>query len=183
MGRGNSEMTNNRCLVRPAVFACLVILAALAGGSLDAGAQPSPTQIVTEQGTPVNVGLPERQLLIQRGEEVIAVFTVEIADTPETQRVGLMGRTELDPQRGMLFIWDEPFYVSMWMKNTLIPLDFVFVRDDGRIAWIYHNVQPCPPVGECPGYTSPVRVSMVLEVAGGRAAELGLRVGDRLVLD
>lgn len=134
------------------------------------------------QDLPINVGLPERELVIERAGETIAEFTVEIADTPETQRIGLMGRTELAPDRGMLFIWERPFYASMWMKNTLIPLDFIFVRDDGRIAWIVHNVQPCPPVGDCPGYGSPVPVTLVLEVAGGRAAELGLRIGDRLVL-
>ena len=84
----------------------------------------------------------------------------------------------------MLFIWERPFYASMWMKNTLIPLDFIFVRDDGRIAWIVHNVQPCPPVGDCPGYGSPVPVTMVLEVAGGQrpnsvcASVTGLFYGD-----
>lgn len=164
------------------LLAAAVALAAPALWGIEAGAQ-GPVQIITEQGIPMNVGLPERRLTIQRDGEIVATLTVEIADTPETQRVGLMGRTELAPDRGMLFIWNEPLYASMWMKNTLIPLDFIFVRQDGRIAWIYHNVQPCPPAGECPAYTSPVRVTMVLEVAGGRAAELGLRLGDRLVLE
>ncbi len=56
------------------------------------------------QDLPINVGLPERELVIERAGETIAEFTVEIADTPETQRIGLMGRTELAPDRGMLFI-------------------------------------------------------------------------------
>lgn len=153
----------------------VVVLAVIAW--LNVGHDPAGAQQL-----PINVGLPERELIIQRAGETLATFTVEIADEPETQRIGLMGRTELAPDRGMLFIWDAPFHAAMWMKNTLIPLDFVFVRDDGRIAWIVHNVQPCPPVGDCPGYGSPIPVSMVLEIGGGLAAELGLRLGDRLVL-
>lgn len=130
----------------------------------------------------MNTDLPERELTIERGGMTIGRFTVEIADTPDAQRIGLMNRTELADDRGMLFIWDTAFLAAMWMKNTLIPLDFVFVRADGTIAWIVHNVEPCPPDGACPGYSSPIPVSMVLEVAGGRSAELGLRIGDQLVL-
>lgn len=167
---------------RSAISALVLVMVAAALGAFLAhdsfvlGQDSAPGDI------PVNVGLPERRLLIQRAGETVAEFTVEIADTTETQRIGLMGRTELPWDRGMLFIWDSPFRVSMWMKNTLIPLDFIFVREDGRIAWITHNVPPCPPVGDCPGYGSPVPVSMVLEIAGGLSQELGLRIGDRLVL-
>lgn len=138
--------------------------------------------IVGAQAVPVNSGLVERELVIERTGDTIARFTVEIADTPDAQVIGLMGRTELAPDRGMLFIWDTPFYPSMWMKNMLISLDLVFVRENGTIAWIVHNVPPCPPSGACPAYRSPVRVTTVLEVAAGRAAELGLRIGDKLVL-
>jgi len=134
------------------------------------------------QAPPINPDLIERELIIARDGSPITHLTVEIADTAEAQRIGLMGRTELAADRGMLFVWEKPFRAAMWMKNTLIPLDFVFVRADGRIVWIVHNVPPCPPVGDCPGYGSPIPVSMVLEIGGGRAAVLGLRLGDRLVL-
>lgn len=164
-------------------MAAVLVAAAALAAAVAADAEEGPAQVVTEDGVPMNVGLPERRLHIVRNGETIASFTVEIADTPETQRVGLMGRTELAPDRGMLFIWSRPFYPTMWMKNTLIPLDFIFVRADGRIAWIVHNVPPCPPEGDCPGYGPPVPVTMVLEVAGGRSVELGLRIGDRLVLE
>src|SRR5690606_26547538 len=127
---------------RSAISALVLVMVAalgafLAHDSFVLGQDSAPGDI------PVNVGLPERRLLIQRAGETVAAFTVEIADTTEAQRIGLMGRTELPRDRGMLFIWDSPFRVSMWMKNTLIPLDFIFVREDGRIAWITHNVPPC----------------------------------------
>lgn len=162
-------------ILAPAVLLSAVVAVLYTSGGFSL-AQAPPGDI------PVNVGLPERKLIIQRAGETLAAFTVEIADTPETQRIGLMGRTELPRDRGMLFVWETPFHAAMWMKNTLIPLDFVFVREDGRIAWIVHNVPPCPPVGDCPGYGTPVPVPMVLEIAGGLSAELGLRIGDRLVL-
>lgn len=161
-------------LIHFAFIAGLLAAAVLSLGKLQRSAEA--------QALLINTDLPERQLVIQRAGETIAGFTVEIADTPDTQRIGLMGRTQLAADRGMLFIWETPILASMWMKNTLIPLDFVFVRADGTIAWIVHNVQPCPPEGACPGYGSPVPVTMVLEVAGGRAAELGLRIGDKLVV-
>ncbi|MBO8140639.1 MAG: DUF192 domain-containing protein [Firmicutes bacterium] len=93
-----------------------------------------------------------------------------------------MGRTELAPDRGMLFMWPLPQPVAMWMKNTLIPLDFVFARDDGTIASIVAGVEPCPRQGPCPSYPSPEPVTMVLEIPGGRSAQLGIAPGDRLVL-
>ncbi|HEY8496641.1 MAG TPA: DUF192 domain-containing protein [Limnochordales bacterium] len=158
-------------LLRAAVLAAVVLV--LATG------RPAPAQ---EQGIPVNTGLPERVIAIERDGVEIARFTVELARTPTEQAIGLMGRTELAPDRGMLFIWPTADRVAMWMKNTLIPLDFVFIRPDGTIASIVHNVQPCPPQGLCPAYASPEPVNMVLEIGGGRSRELGIEPGDRLVL-
>lgn len=137
------------------------------------GAQPRAVR--------VNVGLPERVVAIQREGEEIARFTVEIADTSETQQIGLMGRTELAPDRGMLFVWHPPTIVAMWMKDTFIPLDFVYVRQGGVIVDLRHDVPPCEPGGHCPAYAANEPVAYVLEIAGGRAQELGLLPGDRLV--
>lgn len=131
----------------------------------------------------INVGLPERVVVIERDGEELTRFTAEIADTPEAQQIGLMGRTELAPDRGMLFVWEPPTIIAMWMKDTLIPLDFLYVRPGGVIVAIGHDVPPCPPeTVRCPAYAAPEPVSHVLEIAGGRAKELGLRPGDRLVL-
>ena len=85
-----------------------------------------------------------------------------------------MFRTALAPQRGMIFPYDPPQNVSFWMKNTLIPLDMIFIREDHRIARIAGNVTPrsldTVPAGE--------PVIAVLEIAGGRSNELGIKVGD-----
>jgi uncharacterized membrane protein (UPF0127 family) len=103
-------------------------------------------------------------------------FTVEIARTPEEQANGLMHRQSLAPDRGMLFPYEPPQPASFWMKNTLIPLDMIFIRPDGTIARIVANTVPLSldPV------PSLEPVAAVLELAGGRAAELGIREGDRV---
>jgi len=131
----------------------------------------------------VNVGLPERLVTIERDGEEIARFVTEVTNSPQAQQIGLMGRDELPPDRAMLFTWTPPTIVAMWMKDTLIPLDFLYVRPGGLIVGIEHNVPPCPKeTVHCPGYSAPEPVQYVLEIAGGLAEELGLELGDRLVL-
>jgi uncharacterized protein len=103
-------------------------------------------------------------------------FTVEVARSQEEQSQGLMNRQSLAPDRGMIFPYDPPQQVAFWMKNTLIPLDMVFVGPDGKIGRIAANTTPMSldPV------PSVDPVSAVLEIAGGRAAELGLKEGDKV---
>ena len=101
-------------------------------------------------------------------------FTVEVAKTTEEQAMGLMYRNRLAPDRGMIFPFDPPRDASFWMRNTLIPLDMIFVRADGSIANIAANTvpyseEPVPSDGP---------VKAVLEIAGGRSAELGIEPGD-----
>ncbi|WP_240913759.1 DUF192 domain-containing protein [Sphingomonas sp. HDW15A] len=103
-------------------------------------------------------------------------FTVEVARTPEEQTYGLMNRGSLDPDRGMIFPYDPPQEVAFWMKNTLIPLDIIFIAPGGRILNIAANttplsLEPVPSAGP---------VEAVLELAGGRAAELGMAAGDQV---
>ena len=101
-------------------------------------------------------------------------FLVEMARTEAEQERGLMFRTELAADRGMLFPYDPPSPVSFWMKNTYIPLDMIFIRPDGTIARIAENTIPesLEPV------SAGEPVSAVLEIAGGNAAEQGIAVGD-----
>lgn len=103
-------------------------------------------------------------------------FTVEVARTPEEQAQGLMNRQSLAPDQGMIFPMEPPRDASFWMKNTYIPLDMIFVRADGTIARIEENTVPLSlePV------LSMEPVAAVLELAGGRASELGIRAGDRV---
>jgi uncharacterized membrane protein (UPF0127 family) len=100
-------------------------------------------------------------------------FTVEVAATPEQQERGLMFHRSLAGNRGMIFPYDPPQDVSFWMKNTLIPLDIIFIRIDGTIVRITQakalDLTPLP-AGE--------PVATVLEIRGGRAAELGIKEGD-----
>ena len=122
-----------------------------------------------------SAGLQQTRLTITSGKRVHH-FTVEIASTTEEQAYGLMNRSELAPDRGMIFPFDPPRPASFWMKNTLIPLDMIFIRADGTIANIQANAVPLslePENSEGP-------VKAVLEIAGGRAAELGINPGDRV---
>ena len=81
----------------------------------------------------------------------------------------------LDGDQGMIFPYDPPQNVSFWMKNTLIPLDMVFIRADGTIA----RIATAKPLDETP-VPAGEPVAAVLELRGGRAAELGIREGDRV---
>ena len=104
-----------------------------------------------------------------------APFMVEIADTDEERRIGLMYRTKLPENGGMLFDFsDENRVQSMWMKNTLIPLDMAFIAKDGRIVRIEAMTTP----RSLASISSGAPVAAVLEVAGGRLAALGVTAGD-----
>ena len=103
-------------------------------------------------------------------------FQVEVARNDADRAQGLMFRRNLAPDRGMLFDFARVQPISMWMQNTYIPLDMVFIRPDGSIARIAENAEPLStrtiPSGE--------PVLAVLEVIGGTAARLGLKAGDRV---
>ena len=104
------------------------------------------------------------------------MFTVEIADTEELRERGLMFRQRLPEDRGMLFDFQEPRPVAMWMKNTYIPLDMLFIRKDGTIAYIAENT--VPQSLDTIGITEPVLA--VLELAGGVTKKHGIRAGDKV---
>ena len=102
-------------------------------------------------------------------------FTVDVARTVEQQEKGLMFVRSLGPNRGMIFPYDPPQFVSFWMKNTLIPLDMIFIRADGKIA----RIATAKPLDET-SVPSGDTVVAVLEIRGGRSAQLGIRAGDRV---
>lgn len=101
-------------------------------------------------------------------------FTVEVAGTSQEQAQGLMFRTELAPDAGMIFPFPSLKPASFWMKNTVIPLDIIFVRADGSIESIAANTVPY----SLDAVSSNEPVAAVLELAGGRAAQLGITAGD-----
>lgn len=103
-------------------------------------------------------------------------FRVEIADTPEERQRGLMERTELGEDRGMLFIFSEDRKLSFWMKNTLLPLSIAYIDSEGIIREI-HSMTPLS-LQPIPSRTS---VRYALEVEQGRFDELGIEEGDRVI--
>ncbi|MDJ0555900.1 MAG: DUF192 domain-containing protein [Microcoleaceae cyanobacterium MO_207.B10] len=103
---------------------------------------------------------------------------LEVAQNPLEQAIGLMFRTELPDDRGMLFSIDPPRIVNFWMRNVFINLDMVFLIN-GEVQAIFSNVPPCE-TEPCPTYGPNTPVDGVIELRGGRATELGLRVGDRI---
>jgi uncharacterized membrane protein (UPF0127 family) len=108
-------------------------------------------------------------------------FTVELALTPEAQRVGLMQRPHLAPGHGMLFIYPSPNPVAFWMKNTLIPLDILFFDAALHLVASHPNAQPCQ-ADPCPHYASNQPVRYVLELPAGTASRLGVTPGAQLIL-
>jgi uncharacterized membrane protein (UPF0127 family) len=103
-------------------------------------------------------------------------FRVELARTGAEQSRGLMFRTALGPDEGMIFPMDPPRHASFWMRNTVIPLDIIFIGPDRRILNIAANAVP---YDERP-LASIGPVSAVLELAGGKAAALGIAAGDKV---
>lgn len=104
-------------------------------------------------------------------------FTIEVADETHERQKGLMHRTEMDPKHGMLFVFDSLQIVTMWMQNTPLSLDMIFVKPDGKVATIASRTTPF----STDVITSRVPVSHVLEVNAGISTLIGLKVGDRLV--
>jgi uncharacterized protein len=154
----NCDRTVDRYRVRTwrlVAVAAVVALCAFAGSSARA-ASFQTLEIATKSG--------------------VKVFSVELATTEEEKTTGLMYRKELADGKGMLFDFSPEQQVSMWMKNTYIPLDMIFIRADGRILRIAENTEPLstkiiPSEGLAKG---------VLEVIAGTAQKYGIAPGDRV---
>jgi hypothetical protein len=112
-------------------------------------------------------------LAIRSRDGTVHAFTVELALTPQQQAFGLMFRRELAPDRGMLFLYDRLADHTMWMRNTLIPLDMLFIKPDGRVVHIAERTVPRSTTEISAGE----RVQAVLELRGGTAERLGIEPG------
>ncbi len=111
-----------------------------------------------------------------RGDWGQARFTVELADEPAERSQGLMFRESLPRAQGMLFVYERPQRAVFWMKNTLIPLDMIFLDDSGTVTHIHENAVPLDETGIDGGSG----VVAVLEINGGLSRQLGLAVGSEL---
>ena len=105
-------------------------------------------------------------------------FAVEVMRTPEERSVGLMHRQHMDTDKGMLFDFGDTRPVRMWMKNTLIPLDMIFISEAGTISGIAHDTVPM----STEILSSPKPVRYVLELNAGTSQKFGFNVGDRVQL-
>ena len=121
--------------------------------------------------------LPKERLVIVTRDGARHAFLVEMAVTPEQQMIGLMWRPSVPPDGGMLFDWGSPRESQMWMRNTLVSLDMIFIAADGRIHRIAERTVPHSLATI--SSNGPVRAT--LEVAAGTAERLGIRVGDRVL--
>tara|TARA_R100001244_G_scaffold86820_1_gene66253 strand:- start:25767 stop:26309 length:543 start_codon:yes stop_codon:yes gene_type:complete len=154
-----------------ALFLGLICAASLSG----CYARTGETAATSSQGElpRSEAGLEQVPLSI-RTSDATHVFVVEVAATGAQQAQGLMFRTRLAPDKGMIFPFPVDRVASFWMKNTVISLDIIFIRRDGTIESIAANTTPYS--------LAPVRsnepVATVLEIAAGRAAELGIEPGD-----
>lgn len=137
--------------------AWLLALAALA---------PSPEARSANTGT-----------LVLRTESGAHSYAVEVAVTDIEKARGLMFRRSLPEDSGMLFSYDPPQAVTMWMRNTYIPLDMIFIAPDGRVHRIEANTEPF----STDVISSGGKVAAVLELNAGQAEKIGLRPGDRVV--
>ena len=106
-------------------------------------------------------------------------FLVEIADTDKKKALGLMFRKEIPDNFGMLFVYSEEDYRGIWMKNTLINLDLIYLNSAKEIVEIIYNVPPCKK-DPCETYISEDKAQYVLELKGNRAKSLNLKKGDRI---
>ena len=154
-------MANVRDFVRAARCAALIVFAGISVAVELAG--PSVAKMANETLVLVTSG----------GDREIAL---EVAETPEDMALGLMFRTELADGRGMLFPSPAPREASMWMRNTYISLDMVFIRADGVVHRIEAMTEPLSETI----IASRGEVLAVLELAGGAAGRLGLKPGDRV---
>jgi len=119
--------------------------------------------------------LPTSRLVVDAEKGPVA-FTVEVASDEASQKQGLMFRTELAPDAGMLFDFHKAGPVAFWMKNTPLSLDMLFIRTDGTISTIASDTIPYSE--DAIPSSEPVRA--VLEIGGGRSAALGIRPGDKV---
>jgi uncharacterized membrane protein (UPF0127 family) len=131
-----------------------------------------------QRSTPDGAAATAAPLVVVETPERRIPFKVELARTSEERERGLMYRDHLAVDAGMLFVFERPTLLTFWMKNTLIPLDMIFIDTDRRIVGIVAEAQPQTLFARRVDQPS----QYVLEIGGGVAARLGIRAGQRVVL-
>jgi uncharacterized protein len=155
-----SKIQNPKLLLLPA----LVIVASC--GAAPKAAPPSPTGVPAVSGP---------RAIMPSG----AVYRLELARTPEEQQMGLMFRESLPENAGMIFLFNDGGVHQFWMKNTMIPLDMIWLDPGGKVLFVSANTPPCK-ADPCPSYGPATPAATVLEVAGGMAKKEKIEVGSVL---
>jgi uncharacterized membrane protein (UPF0127 family) len=163
-------------MVRLWLVAGVAVLAACSPGESATARAQAPAEASVENPRHPVSGLEVIDLVVDRGGKRLP-FRVELAASPQAQARGLMFRTELGDNEGMLFPSTVPEPRSFWMKNTPLSLDIIFVGPDGRILNIAADTVPY----SLDSVTSDGAASAVLELRAGRAKELGIVPGDRVI--
>ena len=162
----------------------LVLAAALpaALGWACGAAPPGPSSVPAATPSPVPPPAAPGAVSGPRAEMPSgAVYRLELALTPEEQALGLMFRESLPDRQGMLFLFDTPGEHHFWMKNTMIPLDMIWMDAAGKVVYVSANTPPCQ-ADPCRTYGPNQPASQVLEIAGGMAAKEKIAVGSTLKL-
>jgi uncharacterized membrane protein (UPF0127 family) len=144
---------------------------------LSLGFMTAPPLAAREDAVRPLSAFPRERIVIETRSARRHVFEAWRADTPQTRAQGLMFVPSLRADQAMFFVYAPAQRVGMWMKNTLIPLDMLFVDDGGCIVKVHERAEP----GSLDTISADVPVVLVVELAGGAAAMLGIAKGDRVL--
>jgi len=136
--------------------------------------QPAPPQVAA--------GTTQTRAIVEQPQATLPdgfAVELELATTPEETTTGLMFRPSLPVDRGMLLLWEEERYATIWMMNVLVPLDIVFLDDSGRVVELVTDAQPCA-AEPCPRFTPDAAARAVLELVAGSAATHRIAVGEQI---
>ena len=161
--------------MRALIFSMLLPLCVLVPACSPQAAENAPAPAASEASVHPVSGLRVIPLTVTTMSRTHS-FRVEVAETPQEQAKGLMFRTEMGADEGMLFPYERPRMLSFWMRNTVMPLDLVFIDQERRIINIAENATPYSEesiLSAAPGIA-------VLELNGGRARELGIVAGNKV---
>jgi uncharacterized protein len=156
--------------------ACLLVLSGCVGGGFGSDGGNQGTHTTTKVKGTVNATFVT--------EENRTTVNLEVANSPEERERGLMYRESLAKNHGMVFVFEAPAVQSFWMKNTLIPLDMVFVSENGTVLNVEHaDTQPNASDSELRSYQSDGEAKYVVEMRRGFADRVGIEPGTKLVFE
>jgi len=172
----SKKVNLSKYIITAFVAVCLVSFGIMFSGKSQADNEERRTANQPALVIPESAQFETEQITVKKADGEILYFDVEVAVTPTQQARGLMYRKQMDEDSGMLFLFDYASKRSFWMKNTLIPLDLVFLHHDGIVHHIHHNAKP----QDLTSITSKHPAKAVLELNGGTSDKMGIKEGDQV---